>query len=590
MRFRWIVLGLIASCALQEQERAEWTPAVAHSEALIPPPGIPRAIKIDQSTAPVTVSSVCSPTADFCEQAEPMGFHGLPPVYGRGAAFVDVDNDGWDDIWQSHTKGIGFGEDRASVLWRNNADGTFSPLDLGIPEDHMMDNWSGAWADVDNDGDQDVLLVNGGYDGPGRIRLYRNDLDTLGTFTKVPPLGGLTAGRRAWWGASFADYDNDGWLDLVVAARSQYTVAPCCVGTVSPSDLPEATLKIYRNLGNGTFEDVSDTINAPRMWFDMKNPVWWDYNQDGWLDIFVSSMGSWASRNFDTDSPPPLNDTSVLLRNNQGQGFTDVSAQVCPDPHHRSAVFAASVWDFNQDGLDDLYMGRGQYQDYVAINGVNGLQFQGLSLGLDMSLGFDAQENTMGLSLGDLTGDGLPEVFVGPGWPDYAASTIVYRNNGVGVPMERMTTKLEGRFDGFHHGVATGDFDHDGDDDLFWNMGGFGLYDIGIGAIQNPGIDSRQYPMMMVNHVGAEHNTAAVRLQGNSSNRDAVGARIRVQAPGHERFYRVQNMTGFQSRNSYWHTLALGAGDKALVFVEWPNGNRTVNLVRAGARVRLIEP
>lgn len=550
-----------------------------------------RAVMVDEPTGRWQVASSCDPAAPFCEQSQALGFHDLPAVYGRGAAMVDVDNDGWEDIWQSHTQGWGFGEDRDSELWRNNGDGTFSPMELGIPSTHTYDNWSGAWGDLDNDGDQDVLLVNGGYDGPGKLRLYRNDLDTTGAFTAVTVAAGIRTDMKAWWGASFADYDRDGWLDIVATARSMYQVAPCCTGSISAFEDPTGTLVVYRNMGNGTFEDMSSTINGPQMWFDLKNPVWWDYNNDGWPDLWISNMGTWASRFFDTDSPPPINDMAVLLRNDQGLGFTDVSDLIFSDEEYRSSVFASALWDFNQDGRDDLYIGRGQYQDYIAMSRPGGIDLVGASYGLDMVSGFSAKENTMGLALGDVTGDGLPEIFVGTGWPDYEADTIIYRHLGVGVGVERMTIDFEGWYPGFHHGITTGDIDHDGDVDVFWNMGGFGPYDIGRGQTIDPGVNNQQYPMMFLNHAGSEHRTAAIRLEGTVSNRDAIGARIEVvNQGGQSRHYSVRSMGGFQSRNSFWNTVSLGVANRAMVYVDWPSGTRTANMVSRNQRVRLIEP
>src|SRR5262249_26227438 len=162
--------------------------------------------------------------------------------------------------------------------------------------DDLKLNWEGSWADYDNDGDPDVLLVNGAThadNAPGEpLALYRNDLSTSGRFTAVTDTAGITHEQAAWWGASWADYDLDGWLDFVV--------------------VPErGRVWLSHNRGDGPFEEFAAAQGIDVNWpyDDGKNPVWFDYDLDGYPDLYLAAMGGHR-----------------LYHNDHGQGFTDVTS------------------------------------------------------------------------------------------------------------------------------------------------------------------------------------------------------------------------------------------------------------------------
>jgi hypothetical protein len=520
----------------------------------------------------------CAP-ARFCDQADVFGLTDDSPLYGRGVAWVDVDGDGWEDLWLSHDRFFLAGWDRTSTLYRNLEGTGFETLDLGLTGTHTLANWGGIWGDYDNDGDPDLYLANGGYSGKHPDRLYRNDWSDGGTFTEVTALAGLDLTPRMSWGASWADVDRDGWLDLVVSHRSAVQDAPCCAAGSGAGDPETSPVLLYRNLGDGHFEEVGAAWGLADTRLDGKNPTWLDYDMDGWPDLFLANAGDAARAALVPSYTPGLAGTARLLRNVEGAHFEDVSADAI-DAQWLEPVFAAATLDANQDGWDDLYLGRAFQQDVLLLNQRDGT-FAPDTRGLDMGLGFEAHENTMGLGVGDLDADGHPEVYVGTGWPNFQGTPIVYRHRGRSGGFERRAD-LGGLKIASNHGAAMSDFDHDGDVDMAWNLGAFSLWDAATRE------DHRAHPALMVNH-GEPMRTVTVRLVGTVSNRDAFGARLTVE--GSETHHVARHgTTGFQSWNGPWATLPLGAADSGVVTVRWPAGAEQRVAVSAGTRVTITEP
>ncbi|MCB9664672.1 MAG: CRTAC1 family protein [Alphaproteobacteria bacterium] len=557
-----------------------------------------RARVIPEPLRTFALPAACPPERPLCDVSEAAGLHAAPKAYGRGASIVDVDGDGLDDLWQGHARNDHRGADRGGLLWRSVGDGTFEPLTLGIPAEHSQGNWGAAWADWDGDGDPDVLLTNGGYDGTGQLRLYRNDLATAGAFTEVTAASGIETSKWAWWGAAWADFDRDGHLDLVITSRSLMSIPPCCVGTYETDTTDvEAPVRLYRGRGDGTFEDVATALGIGRAPYDAHQPVWWDYDADGWLDLFIPNMGDWSTYRTDSGQADTKRDAHVALyRNLQGQGFEEVSEDVLPDlVTHQGPVFSVAPLDVDQDGRDDLFVGRGWLQAVILRSVGDGtVELLGREVGLDHSLVASRPENTMGLNVGDLTGDGFPEIFVGPGSPDMTSYPVPFVHTGAVDGLRFRRTDMSGEPDlhGQHHGSALGDLDQDGDIDLFWNMGGFGRWDARPFNLP-PGVDprtvdSRAFPVLMAGGPSASR-TAAVRLRGTVSNREAIGAKVRVTGTA-TRWYGVPTTVGFQSRNSPWLTVSLGQADEAEVQITWPSGLVTTNTITAGSRQWLEEP
>jgi hypothetical protein len=193
----------------------------------------------------------------------------------------------------------------------------------------------------------------------------------------------------------------------------------------------------------------------------------------------------------------------------------------------------------------------------------------------------------MGLGVGDLFDDGFPDVYIGTGNPARAAPDVVFCNRG-GAGFERCTDRVLAGADRpwqtRGHGTVFSDVDHDGDSDMLINLGGHPTFDADTARQRL----SPERAAMFVNQAGPKSRTAALTLVGTRSNRDAIGARIRVQGSA-TRFYTVRSMQGFQSQNSRTLLVSLGTSDRATVEIRWPAGGRQTLELRAGERVTVTE-
>jgi len=483
--------------------------------------------------------------------------------YGRGAAFVDVDGDGWDDLFVADTDsrfaGPGYG---VTALYRNLGDGTFERMDWGLHEGDLHGTWVGSFADYDNDGDPDLLIANGGYTMNSTVAFYENRVQAGGGFvnrTTESGIAAMTVGAHAWWGATWADYDGDGFLDAAITRRNGQPL-------------------LLHNEGNGTFADraaQATVVLSLEGGDDLKNPLFFDYDGDGDQDLYIAGIGSHG-----------------LFENLGAGAFEDVTEAVlgAAVPGSAPYVFAALVEDFDQDGKEDLYLGRWDLQD-ILMHNLGGGVYEPLDteIGIVTSLTNHSSpqpyENTMGLTAVDLLHDGFPDIIIGTGDPNRASYDIFYCNDGTAH-----FTRCSEMFDdpaAEHyltraHGMVTSDFDHDGDADLFRNLGGHPNHDQA-----NPPTDSREYNKLHVAQA-IDPPTAALTLEGDTSNRDAVGAHVEVTGST-TRHYRIRSTQGFQSQSSRTLTVHLGGSRAATATITWPSGMVTVVQLRQGDRVRVLE-
>lgn len=513
----------------------------------------------------------CSAIDLPCNSAAAMGLADLRR-YGKGLAIVDFDGDGWEDIFITDADPREASDAGRSGFYRNTGDGRFEPVDMGIDDTDLISVWAVAFGDYDNDGDPDLLLAGGGYEGPGFVAFYENQVNEGRGFVRRTTEVGLDEINQQayrWWGISWADYNNDGWLDAVLTRIQGDPV-------------------LLMNTGQRSFVNVTDAvgIDIGNSWRrDGKNSVWLDYDNDGDLDLYLAGIGS-----------------HFLFRNDAaGSVFTDVTAEVL-DPimpgnwlyqAGSPAVFAAVAFDFNQNGLDDLYLGRQVEQDLVLINEGGRFIALGREVGIDASLSgkrnlAKVHENTMGLGVGDINDDGWPDIVIGTGEPERAAADIIFCNRS-GQRFERCSDYLSGNADRAWftraHGIAFGDLNNDGTTNLVLNLGGHALWDVDSGA------DSREFTAAFVAPAHPERRTATLILEGTRSNRDAIGARIKVmQEGGAVHYYVVRSAQGFQSQNSRSMLVALGKSERATVEVQWPAGGTTLQTVEAGQRLKIVEP
>ncbi len=226
-----------------------------------------------------------------------------------GCSWGDYDKDGWIDMFVSN------GQNQNNALYKNNGNGTFTKITTGAIVNDGGDSRGCQWGDYDNDGWLDLFVVN--YQGQ-LCFLYKNNGN--GTFTKITNVAPV---QYVGWGAgcSWADYDNDGWLDLMVTYNNDNN-------------------RLYHNERNGTF---TLTTLAPSNEFGWSYyPVWGDINNDGYLDLFVPKRSS---------------SNNALYINNNGTSFTKVTSDIVGQ--QGGASDAGSMADFNNDGKLDLFVSNG---------------------------------------------------------------------------------------------------------------------------------------------------------------------------------------------------------------------------------------
>jgi predicted NUDIX family NTP pyrophosphohydrolase len=423
-----------------------------------------------------------------------------------------------------------------------------------------------AFFDFDNDGWMDIFMVNSGKAdfytpaAPLKNALYKNNRD--GTFTDVTDKAGVAGGQQFGMGCAIADYDNDGYQDILVTAYGRCT--------------------LYRNNGNGTFTDVTDKagVSAPG-W--TTSAVWFDYDNDGKLDLFLCSFVQFSLKNnvFCGDNklgkrfyciPRIFKGTPSVLYHNNGDGtFTEVSGGTDIQRAIGKGLGVVAT-DINNDGLMDLFVANDTVQNFLFANRGKA-KFD--EIGLAAEVGFSANgtpRSGMGVDAADFDGDGKQDLFVSN--VDQEMFSL-YRNDGneffsdVAAPhgIAQATRLLSG------WGVKFFDYDNDGRVDLFLanghpddmvekysqqvrykeplllfhhdgtklvnvsDQGGsafaktFPARGLAVGDYNNDGrIDvlvgnNGGAPLLLKNNASGNH-WLGLRLQGTACNRDAIGARI----------------------------------------------------------------
>ena len=452
-----------------------------------------------------------------------------------GAIVDDFDNDNYLDILTTTYDSAG-----QTQFFRNNRDGTFVERTEEVGLKGFYGGLNMVQADYDNDGDIDVFIVRGAWlKGWGRHpnSLLRND---GGSFTDVTFESGLGEVHYPCKTAAWADYDNDGDLDLYVGNES--------------TDECRAPAQLFRNNGNGTFTDVASAAGLKEELFAM-GCTWGDYNGDRYPDLFVSNGGR-----------------NRLYRNNRDGTFTDVAKELGVDKP--IASFPTWFWDYNNDGALDLYVGCSsghvgilslsslgvdptsvttsirQLQEEVEVELMALYQGNGEGGFLDVSR---AQNLTypslpMGANFGDLNNDGYLDFYLGTGdiyFSEVMPNVMFLNQAGQGFANVTMAGGFGHLQKG--HAVAFADLDNDGDQDVYIQMGGaFRSDKFNDALFENPGF---------------ENHWITIQLVGERSNRSAIGARIRavIVEDGVERsVYRHVNSGGSFGCNPLRQSIGLG--------------------------------
>jgi hypothetical protein len=465
-----------------------------------------------------------------------------------GTVFDDLDGDGDFDLFTTT-----FDSRQEPHYFANQGDGTFrdETTDAGLRG--LYGGLNVVHADYDNDGDADLYVLRGAwlyYEGRHPNSLLRND---GGRFVDVTFEAGLGAEHYPTQTAAWADYDNDGHVDLYVGNEQGDGLGEFAETTARF----EAPSQLFHNNGDGTFTDVAAAAGVDVRAF-VKAVAWGDVDNDGDPDLYLSVMGG---RNH-------------LFRNNGDGTFTDVAAAAGVDGPVQS--FPVWFWDYDNDGNLDLFVAtyRGTV-DGVAFVAASyfgapvpyekARLYRGDGRGgfedVSESVGLTRLHLPMGCNFGDLDNDGWLDFYLGTGYPDYEAvmPNVLYLNRG-GRSFADVT--LAAGFGHLQkgHGVAFADYDEDGDQDVFIQMGGAFPGDrFGDALFRNPGFD---------NH------WVGLRLVGRQSNRAALGAHIRVDLVdgGASRSVHRRVSTGSSfGGNPMRQTLGLGSATEIeRIEIYWP--------------------
>ncbi len=448
-----------------------------------------------------------------------------------GQAWADTDGDGWQDLYVTDSVG-------PNTLYRNNGDGTFtvSPLNdqVALPEQY---SGGASFADYDNDGWSDLLVL-----GREADVLFHNEQGK--GFKDVTEVAGVSddyASKTASWG----DYDNDGWLDLYVA---NWSCLPRCARSSGVTGQPDS---LYHNNGDGTFDIVTGLLGSETYGGGFV-ARWLDYDNDGDLDIYLVN---------DEFILPAGN---KLFRNDgpgcQGWCFTEVSKQAGADTKVMGMGVAADDWD--RDGDLDLYFTNAGPMALLENQGDGTFRNKADSAGVAL----DSKSVAWGAVSLDFDNDSTRDLYVATMKRALAgAANPLFQNDGTGKFAEIGYTSGAGD-PGPSVGVATADYDNDGWVDLV-----VGNYDRGYHLFHNAGL-------------AKDNHWLSLKLVGGGPvNRDAVGTRVIVTtADGLTQMQDVHNGSSVGGGSALELHFGLGKSKPETVEIRWPDGTqRTLTDLKA---------
>jgi hypothetical protein len=412
-----------------------------------------------------------------------------------GVIVDDFDNDGLLDIVTSTCDLRG-----PMKAYRNVGDGTFEDTAAKRQLDEQLGGLNIVSTDYNNDGLLDIMVLRGAWlfdTGEIRNSLLRHNAD--GTFTDVTREAGVLVPIAPTQTAVWADFDNDGWLDVYIGNESQTEVEQA--GSAYFSTL-------FRNNRDGTFTDITASAGVENDRY-CKGVAAGDFDNDGDMDLYVSNVGR-----------------NRLYRNDGNMHFTDVADQArVAEPVGRS--FATWFFDFDNDGWLDVWVaGYDGTTSALAANAM-GLKDRaerprlyrnngdGTFTDMAIQMGLDRPFLPMGANFGDFDNDGWLDIYLGTGDPAYESlmPNIALRNDA-GKRFQDVTQSAGLGHLQKGHGIGFADIDHDGDQDIYHQLGAFFPGDAFRNALfKNP---------------GHGHHFITIELVGTKTNRMAYGARIKV--------------------------------------------------------------
>ncbi len=481
----------------------------------------------------------------------------LPETMGPGIAFIDYDNDGWPDIflvngmdWPSHVQ-----KHSTPKLYHSNHDGTFTDVTHKAGLDVEMFGMGVAVGDYDNDGHDDLFVT-----AYGQSHLFHNNGD--GTFTDVTQKAGLLGPKEFSTSAAWVDYDKDGHLDLVVGNYVQWTPETDLYCTLdgksksycTPESYKGTSVRLWHNRGNGAFEDVTQKAGLGEPTSKTLGVAVLDFDNDSWPDLLFSN-----------DTQP-----NKLYRNNGNGTFTEkavVAGIAFSEDGVARAGMGVDAADYDHSGFPSLLItnfsnqmlslyhneGKGLFVDEAPRSEIGRASL--------LTLGF-------GCFFFDYDLDGWPDVLVANGHIDvdiqrvqanvkYAMPPHLFRNVGKGK-FEEVTKSVGQAFASprVGRGAAYADINNDGRLDLLLSTNGGPVY-----LFRNE-----------AQGAAASNKSLRIKLIGTKSNRDGIGATVKLTAGGETQTQMLRSGSSYLSASELVLTFGLARNEKVdTIEIRWPS-------------------
>ncbi|NSW94335.1 MAG: CRTAC1 family protein [Bacteroidales bacterium] len=462
-----------------------------------------------------------------------------------GVAFLDYNQDGYIDIYftsgtwiEEFSEGQKPDKMPGNCLYRNMKDGTFEDVTEKAGVGGPWYTMGVTAGDFNNDGFPDLFVSN--Y-GPN-VLLKNNG---NGTFTDVTKKAGVSGGKEFSVGAVWLDYDLDGLLDLYVGnyltfdPEYKYFYAPD--GFPGPMAYDAQKDVLYHNNGDGTFEDVTDKMGIKDIDGRAMGVGAADYDEDGYVDIYVANDHT----------------LNYLFHNDAGKGFTDrgtMTGTAFSQAGEATVSMSVDFADYNNDGLLDMFVSDDTYCSLYRNEG-NGIYTDkayasGLSTVCAQFVGWSS-------TFFDYDNDGDVDIFKTNGELKHLYGHEDQLLENIGGEKFKEVSLERGEYfkkEYVGRGTCVGDYDNDGDLDV---------------VITNLNDQCR----FLRNNKGNANNWIMLSLEGTISNRDAIGARIRIKADGKEQIAQKKSTTGYLSQNDPRIHFGLGRSEKIeMIEIKWPSG------------------
>ncbi|HEX4748192.1 MAG TPA: CRTAC1 family protein [Bryobacteraceae bacterium] len=480
---------------------------------------------------------------------------------GPGVCILDFDGDGWPDIYFVSARDLyGRGLVARNALYRNNGDGTFTDVteQAGVPGTGY--GLGCVVGDYDNDGHPDLYVTQYGKN----VLYHNNGNGTFSDVTEKAHVDGTDFGTRLHTGATFFDYNRDGKLDLYVGGYVDFGTEAkqtCIIGgaesSCPPSQYHGSPDVLYQNNGDGTFTNVTKASKIYQPNGKNLSVIASDYDNDGWPDLLVANDGM----------------EMYVYRNNHDGTFTEsglAAGLALNEDGGTMAAMCLSVDDYNNDGLLDLYVSDFEDAPHHLWRNAGGGLFEEVSRKAGIAA-ISARFLSFGGGFTDYDNDGWVDLFIANGHVyqgveqsaargHYKQINLLFHNNHDGTFTD-VTADAQAHGSGFSvphlgRGAAFADLFNDGHEDIV------------VANNDDP-------PLLLRNLTDAGNHFVSLKLVGTRSNRDALGARIRVKAGSISQMREIAAGGSYLSQSDLRAHFGLGPSTRIdSVQVTWPSGTR----------------